>query len=206
MPDRYDVILADPPWVYDDKAHSGERGVQYKYDVMTPGQIKGLPVDTISKPDSVLFLWTTMPQLLVAVDVMKAWGFTYKTVAFVWVKRTKHGKLAWGMGNWTRANPEMVLLGVRGKPKRVSRSVLSVVEAERREHSRKPDEVRQQIVRLMGPEVDYVELFARPPVPEGWDVWGNEVECSFEFPTAASRLAVLKNAGSPQGSGNVPEV
>jgi len=173
---------------------------------MTPEQIRSLPVDTISKPDCVLFLWATMPQLPVALAVMKSWGFTYKTVAFVWVKKTKNDKLHWGMGNWTRANPEMVLLGVKGKPKRVSRSVHSVVEAKVGAHSRKPEEVRQQIVRLMGPEASYVELFARPPVPEGWDVWGNEVECSFEFPTAASRLAVLKNAGSPQGSGNVPEV
>ena len=145
-----------------------------------------------------------MPQLPVALAVMKAWGFTFKTVAFTWVKRTKHGKLAWGMGSWSRANPEMVLLGVRGKPRRVDKGVHSVVEAEVREHSRKPDEVRHRIERLMG-DGRRVELFAREKA-EGWDVWGNEVEDSFEFPTAASRLARLADARGPRSPGDVPEV
>jgi len=179
---QYKVIYADPPWPYDDKAAAGKRGVGFKYDVMTERGIKGLPVETIAAPDCVLFLWATPPRLPLALMAMRTWGFEFKTIAFTWVKRTKNDKLHWGMGNWTRANPENVLLGIRGNPKRVEKGVHSVVEAKVREHSRKPDEVRDRIVRLMG-DVPRVELFARERV-EGWSAWGNEVECDFEFPGA----------------------
>lgn len=183
---QYRIILADPPWPYADKCHAGERGAVYKYDVMTERGIKGLPVDLIAADDCALFLWATPPRLPLALETMRAWGFEYKTIAFTWVKRTKHGRWAWGMGNWTRANPEHVLLGVRGRPQRVDRGVHSIVEAQVREHSRKPDEVRAQIVRLLG-DVSRVELFARERVP-GWDAWGNEVESNFDFPSGASML------------------
>jgi len=187
MMKKYSIIYADPPWQYRDKALSGERGVEFKYKTMTPEQIRRLPVGTICADDCVLFLWATMPQLPIALKVMKSWGFTYKTVAFTWVKRTKKNwKLAWGMGNWTRANPEIVLLGTRGKPKRVGKGVHSVVESAVRKHSQKPDEVRDRIVELMG-DVPRVELFARERV-ESWDSWGNEVECDFEFPTGKERI------------------
>jgi N6-adenosine-specific RNA methylase IME4 len=170
----YQIVYADPPWSYDDKASAGKRGSSYKYPTMTIAQLESMPVASIVTPDATLFLWVTMPLVQEGLQVMKAWGFEYKTCAFTWVKRTtKSGKLFWGMGNWTRSNPEMCLLGVRGKPKRVSAGVHSVVESVIEEHSKKPDEVRSRIVGLMG-DVPRIELFARARV-EGWDAWGNEL-------------------------------
>lgn len=200
---KYKVIYADPPWTYDDKCHSGERGVGYKYDTMTLSDIRGLNVSKYSDDDCVLFLWSTMPMIPEALKVMNAWGFKYKTVAFVWIKTPRgkepsiqfsrneifewfnlkksiiirildYIKWHWGMGNWTRSNSEVVLLGIRGKPKRVSKGIHSVVLSQVREHSRKPDEVRNRIVELMG-NVLRLEMFARPPVAEGWHVWGKDV-------------------------------
>lgn len=210
MGKRYKVIYADPPWQYDDKANAGERGADYKYDTMTLKDIYSLNVGDFADDNSVLFLWTTMPFLPSAISLMSAWGFKYKTVAFVWVK-TPRGKpptmkfdrnlvsswyhqkkavlyeyidsmkLHWGMGSWTRANAELVLLGVRGKPHRVSKGVHSVVITNHRGiHSRKPGEVRRRIEALMG-DVPMLEMFARPPVDDGWDVWGNQVDSSVDI-------------------------
>ena len=190
MQKKYSVILADPPWSYNDKAKAGERGVEFQYETMTPKQIRLLPVEEICEDDCVLFLWATMPQLDLALQVMKNWGFTYRTVAFTWIKRTKNDKLHWGMGNWTRANPEVVLLGVKGNPKRVDKGVHSVVEAKVRQHSQKPDEVRERIVKLMG-DLYRVELFARERV-EGWDAWGHGVDDNdFEFRSGRDIAQVL---------------
>ena len=158
---RYKVILADPPWTYTDKCRSGKRGVEYKYSCLTLPELKRLNVQNISDDDCALFMWSTAPQLPTAMELMKAWGFQYKTVAFTWIKHyPKSGNLCWGMGNYTRANPEYVLLGVKGKPNRVSASVHSVVPAPRGEHSAKPHEVNKRIVQLLG-DVPRAELFAR---------------------------------------------
>lgn len=109
-----------------------------------------------------------------ALDVIEAWGFTYKTVAFNWVKQNKNGAgLFMGLGNWTRSNSEICLLAVRGKPKRVSASVHSVILSPLQQHSQKPGEARDRIVELMG-DLPRIELFARETAP-GWDSWGNEV-------------------------------
>jgi N6-adenosine-specific RNA methylase IME4 len=105
------------PWSYRDKCHAGQRGVIYKYQTMTIEEIKALPVWSIAAPDCCLFLWVTFPQLQEGLDTIKAWGFTYKTVAFNWVKKNKSGEgWFWGMGNWTRSNPEVCLLAIKGKP------------------------------------------------------------------------------------------
>jgi N6-adenosine-specific RNA methylase IME4 len=115
-----------------------------------------------------------MPMLPSAFKVIEAWGFTYKTVGFTWVKRNRYkDSWFWGMGNWTRANAEVCLLAIRGKPKRVSASVHSVVDSAIRSHSQKPYEVREKIVELMG-DLPRIELFARD-VGLGWDAWGLEV-------------------------------
>lgn len=118
-------------------------------------------------------------ELPLALDVIKSWGFIYKTVAFNWVKVTVNNKYCFGGGNWTRSNPELCLLATRGKPKRVSASVRELVVAQRREHSRKPDEIRDAIVELCG-DLPRCELFCRYPA-EGWDVWGNEVESTVDL-------------------------
>lgn len=108
-----------------------------------------------------------------ALDVIEAWGFTYKTVAFNWVKQNKNGAgLFMGLGNWTRSNSEICLLAVKGKPKRVSAAVHSVLLTPIQHHSKKPDEARSRIVDLMG-DLPRIELFAREAAP-GWDSWGNE--------------------------------
>ena len=116
----------------------------------------------------------------IATRVMEAWGFTFKTVAFVWVKQNrKSDPLFWGMGYWTRANAELCLLATRGHPKRAAKDVHQVIISHVEKHSRKPDEVRKRIERLMGDQ-PRIELFAREKSP-GWDVWGNEVDSDIEL-------------------------
>lgn len=176
FPDKkYSIIYADPPWGYQNR---GTRAAANKhYDVMTVEDIKRMGVGAaggIANDDCALFMWATFPMLKEALDVIEAWGFTYKTVAFNWVKQNKNGAgLFMGLGNWTRSNSEICLLAVKGKPKRVSASVHSVILSPLQQHSRKPDEVRDRIVELMG-DLPRIELFARETAP-GWDSWGNEV-------------------------------
>jgi len=182
---RYRVIYADPPWTYRDQAHAGRRGVIYKYPLLTDADVERLPVERIAADDAALFLWVTWPKLPEVLPVIEAWGFRYRTVAFVWVKRTSTGKLTWGMGSWTRANTEPCLLATRGRPQRLDAGVHQVVEAPVQAHSRKPPEVRERIVRLLG-DVPRIELFARE-APAGWDAWGNEAQVARAVSTAPER-------------------
>ena len=169
---KYSIIYADSPWSY---RRGGKRNVERHYQTMTPEEICALPVEHIAAEDCALFLWATFPNLELAVKTIEQWGFTYKTAAFVWVKTNKRQEtLFWGMGNYTRANAEVCLLGIKGNPKKISRSVHSVIMAKIGRHSEKPAEARKRIVELFG-DVPRIELFARERV-EGWDVWGNEVE------------------------------
>jgi len=175
LPDKkYEIIYADPPWKYKDTASSGKRGASFKYDVQDHEWICSLPVKNITANDCVLFMWVTMPQLPNVFEVIKAWGFEYKTCGFTWVKKNKI-KDSWfmGMGNWTRSNSELCLLSVKGKPKRMDASVLSVVDTPIEKHSKKPNVVKDRIVQLCG-DLPRIELFARQKT-KGWDVWGNEV-------------------------------
>ena len=135
------------------------------------------PVAEIADRDCALFLWATFPQLPEALRLIKAWGFAYKTVAFVWLKQNPKA-LTWfyGLGFWTRSNAEICLLATKGHPKRQSAGIHQLVISPVERHSKKPDEVREKIVELMG-DVPRIELFARQQTP-GWDVWGNEVENS----------------------------
>ena len=171
---KYNIIYADPAWSYQDKAAAGNRGASFKYETQSQEWICNLPVNKIAADDCVLFLWVTMPKLNEVMEVIDSWGFTYKTAAFTWVKRNKI-KPTWfmGMGGWTRANPEICLLATKGKPKRISASVLSVIDEPIERHSKKPDCVRDKIVELCG-DLPRIELFARQTA-EGWDSWGNEV-------------------------------
>jgi N6-adenosine-specific RNA methylase IME4 len=174
---KYNVILADPPWSYNDKGSLKHPGASHKYECMSLEDIQSLPIkDTIPADDCVLFMWTTMPFLPDAIETVKKWGFTFKTVGFVWVKRNKKKKDGWfyGMGNWTRANAELVIIATRGNPKRVSAAVHSVIEAPVRGHSQKPDEIYERIERLCG-DVPRIELFARQR-REGWDSVGLAID------------------------------
>ena len=175
FPDKkYQIIYADPPWTYKDKASAGKRGASYKYPVQDQKWICNLPVPDIADNNCILFLWTTMPQLPNVFEVINSWGFKYKTCGFTWVKKNKI-KDSWfmGMGNWTRSNAELCLLSVKGKPKRVNASVLSVVDTPIEKHSKKPDIIKDSIVKLCG-NLPRIELFARQKT-KGWDVWGNEI-------------------------------
>ena len=141
---------------------------------MSIDELCALPVAELAANDCVLFLWATFPQLSEALQLIKAWGFRYKTVAFVWLKRNrKSPSWFYGLGYWTRGNAEICLLATKGKPKRNSAGVHQFIISPIEQHSKKPDEARQKILALMG-DLPRVELFARQKTP-GWDVWGNEV-------------------------------
>ena len=173
---KYGVIYADPPWHYKVYSKKGMgRSAESHYPTMKLEDIKARPVADLANRDCALFLWVTLPCLLEGIEVLKAWGFEYKTTAFVWVKQNrKADSLFWGMGYWTRSNAEICLLGTKGRPKRKDAGIHQVVISHVEEHSRKPQEVHDRIIRLMG-DVPRIELFARRKT-EGFDVWGNEVE------------------------------
>ncbi|MPL90683.1 hypothetical protein SDC9_36738 [bioreactor metagenome] len=175
---KYNIIYADPPWEYRTYSKKGKgRSAESHYPTMSIEQIKALPVSELAAPDCALFMWITFPCLYEALEVIEAWGFSYKTVAFVWVKQNrKADSLFWGMGYWTRANAELCIMATKGHPKRESSSVHQIIMSHVEEHSKKPDEARSRIVQLVG-DLPRIELFARQS-PEGWDVWGNEVDCS----------------------------
>jgi N6-adenosine-specific RNA methylase IME4 len=137
--------------------------------------IAAIPIHKITDNDCILFMWMIWNRLPDALYVMDKWGFKYIGSAFTWVKRSKGGeKWHFGMGNYTRQNSETCIFGIKGKPRRISASVRSVMDCPVMEHSKKPNEVRARIVQLMG-DLPRIELFARQKT-EGWDVWGNEVE------------------------------
>lgn len=121
------------------------------------------------------FSWVTYPMLKEGLKVIEAWGFKYKTIGFQWVKQNRKGVgYFFGLGRWTRGNTEPCLIGVKGKPHRVNSGVSQLIFAPIRDHSRKPDIVRDKILELMGPDNTRIELFARTNVA-GWDAWGDEV-------------------------------
>lgn len=171
---KFGVVYADPPWSF--KVYSGkgkQRSADRYYDTMSIDDIKVLPVEQLAADDAALFLWAVSPDLPAALQVMEAWGFTYKTVGFAWVKQTQDEiGLHWGMGYWTRANLELCLFGTRGSPKRLAKDVHQIIMSPAGAHSRKPEEVNARIERLLaGP---YLEMFARRPM-KGWTVWGNQI-------------------------------
>jgi N6-adenosine-specific RNA methylase IME4 len=180
---HYKVIYADPPWTFSTYSNKGKgRSPEAYYDCMALADIKALPVAEWAADDCVLLLWATDPLLEKAFEVIRAWGFTYKTIGFYWVKlRTPvpsytDASFFTGLGFWTRANPELCLLATRGKPRRRSANVRKLIVSPRREHSRKPDEVYDRIGSLCdGP---YLEMFARfsrtDTSRSGWDLWGSE--------------------------------
>jgi N6-adenosine-specific RNA methylase IME4 len=186
---KFGVIYADPPWQFTVYSGKGKaRSAERKYiadpltgkSTMTIEELMDLPVPTLAADDCALFMWAVMPELPGAIELMKAWGFTYKTVAFTWVKTSENATrigldgdgLHWGMGYWTRANTEVVLFGTRGAPKRLAKDVHQVIISPVGEHSRKPEQTHARVERLLsGP---YIELFARRPM-KGWTVWGNDI-------------------------------
>ncbi|MFA5117092.1 MAG: MT-A70 family methyltransferase [Candidatus Omnitrophota bacterium] len=175
---KYQIIYADPPWSYADKGCQGTMANHYKG--MDIKDICSLPVGRIADDNCVLFLWTTYPMLKESLRVIDAWEFNYKSIAFQWIKLNPKSKTPfYGLGRWTRGNTEPCLLATKGKPKRISASVFQLIQESRERHSKKPDIVRNNILKLMG-DLPRIELFARQKT-EGWDVWGNEVESDIDL-------------------------
>jgi N6-adenosine-specific RNA methylase IME4 len=172
---KYQIIYADPPWQFNFRNRKGlsNQAKANLYDTMSDEDIKSLPINSLASENCALFLWVMNSKLNLGLECMSKWGFDYKTIAFTWVKWAKN-TYHFGGGNWTRSNPEICLLGVKGKMKRQSASVRNLLVSPVREHSRKPDEVRDSIVQLMG-DLPRVELFARQTVP-GWGAWGNQTD------------------------------
>ena len=143
---------------------------------MSVDELCALPVESLAAKDCLLFLWAMFPMLPEALRLIKAWGFSFKTVAFVWLKQNRKSPTwFYGLGRWTRGNAEICLLAKCGNPKRHSASVHQFIISPIEQHSKKPDVTRDKIVELAG-DLPRVELFTRQKIP-GWDVWGNEVEC-----------------------------
>ena len=173
---KYSIVYADPPWQFSTWSSKAQKCVEAKYPTMTIQEIMELPVEQITADNAVLFLWATFPNLPLALKTIEAWGFTYKTCAFAWVKQyRKSQSLFWGMGYYTRSNAEVCLLATKGKPlPRLSHKVHSVIVSPVEEHSKKPEEARARITQLFG-DAPRIELFARQQA-EGWDCWGNETD------------------------------
>ena len=186
---KYNIIYADPPWSFSSKElqkYGGERftSIEKHYKTQSKDWIKKLPVSTIAEDDCALFMWTTDAHMKEAIETIEAWGFKYVTVAFVWEKLTTKGNTVCNLGAWTMKNYELCLFATRGamlKHKKVN-NIMQKVAAERTKHSKKPHKVRENIELLFG-NLPRIELFARNK-SEGWDVWGNEVECTAELGSA----------------------
>lgn len=185
----YQIVYADPPWNFKNDIDkitknysSGPNGrakginILSYYNTMSIEDIKELPIKDIVHKDAACFMWTTDTHLPYALEIMKAWGFTYKTIGFVWVKKSTHGKQIKMLAPWTNKGAEICLFGTRGAMTKYlgANNVCQVHEEIRREHSRKPDIIRDEIVRMF-PDCRRIELFARTAMP-GWDAWGNEVD------------------------------
>ena len=172
MNKKYKIIYADPPWKYNDEGCQGT--ATNHYQTMRNKDICNLPIKELADKDCVLFIWGTYPKLPEVLEVIKAWGFEYKSIGFQWIKLNKSGiGKFYGLGRWTRGNTEPCFIAVKGKPKRVSASVFQIIKSKLNGHSRKPNIVRNKIIELIG-DLPRIELFAREKV-EGWDAWGNEV-------------------------------
>lgn len=175
---KYGIIYADPPWKYAQKRLSG--AAEHHYPTMSIEELCALPVAGLAAEDSALFLWATFPQLPEALRLIKAWGFSFKTAAFVWLKLNKKS-YTWfyGLGFWTRGNAELCLFATRGHPKRKSAGIHQFIISPIEQHSKKPDITREKIIALMG-DIPRIELFARQETA-GWDTWGNETKNSIEL-------------------------
>lgn len=178
---KYQVVLADPPWSYYGDPNKDQAAGKH-YSLMATADIAALPVRGLTEKRAACFMWATGPRLPEAIDVMQAWGFHYRGIAYVWVKTSTVGRIISGQGvrpTFVKPTTELVLVGSTCKTGRplplLTEGQGQVVLAPRpgNRHSAKPLEIRQRIVELLG-DVPRIELFARDRV-EGWDAWGNEV-------------------------------
>lgn len=191
LPERkYDIIYADPPWDYggkmqfDKSSKSADKidlnksifisAANFKYPTVKIKDLKKMPVYEIAKDDCLLFMWVTNPHLAQGIELGKAWGFEYKTIAFVW------DKMVHNPGQYTMSYCELCLVFKRGRiPRpRGARNVKQLVRVPRTKHSEKPLAVLEGIEKMF-PTQQKIELFARDK-PDGWDVWGLDVREEYE--------------------------
>jgi len=171
LPDKkYSIIYADPPWQY---KRNGGKSAESKYDVMSIEDIKNLPVNNISKDNSHLYLWVTNPFISEGLEVCRNWGFKYKTL-LTWVKTYKDGSPIMGMGYYFRGATEHIIFGVKGKKLCNNKSTKNIIFNRQRQHSRKPDSVKDMIINCSG-DLPKIELFAREESKD-WDCWGNDTK------------------------------
>ena len=179
FPDRqFEAVLFDPPWQYNlrksDKTHRN----RIPYPSMSLNEIKNLPIPTLAKPDSYIFMWVTKDYLPDSFWLFSHWGVEFKQV-ITWVKTTKDGcKIRFTTGHWLRNACEYCLIGIKGKPKALTtRGVADLPNAFHHpimDHSQKPPFIHELIERFI-PEGERLELFAREK-RDGWQQWGGELE------------------------------
>lgn len=171
----FGCILADPPWAF--RTFGGEtmtphRSAADHYQTVTTADLGLLPVAASAAKDCALFMWVVDSHLAEALTLASAWGFEFKTCAFVWVKSKRGGWAVPGFGYWTRKQTEQCWLFTRGSPKRLGKGVEQIIHCPRGAHSAKPDLQYERIEALVGGP--RLELFARSERP-GWTAWGDEV-------------------------------
>ncbi len=186
---KYQIIYADPPWQYGSKELYGDKinghsdgkrkrfaKLERIYKTMKLQDIKDLPINKIASKDSACFMWVTDSHLKQGIEVMESWGFKYKTVAFVWLKKYNTGTRVYNFAPWTLKSTELCLLGTKGRMSKYKtcNNIKALVEADRTTHSKKPQEIRDRISELFANSLR-IEIFAREKT-KGWDVWGNEVK------------------------------
>ena len=178
---KYQIVYADPPWKFTSKKFQ-DGGRNYDklernhYPTMSAKEIARLPIKHIIAEDAACFLWVVDSHLKQGIYILERWGFTYKTIAFNWIKTTKNKKKWYNFSPWTLKSWELVILGTKGKMGKYKQmnNIKGLVEAERIQHSQKPEEVRDRINELFG-GLNKIELFARRTTP-GWDSWGNQLD------------------------------
>ena len=178
-PTKYKTILADPPWDIQQKGKS--RGAIKHYNLMTLYRIKAMPIADLVEENSHCWLWVTNATLEAGFDVLRAWGFTPRSI-YTWVKPRL------GLGVYLRNCTEHLLLGTRGKAPIQFKGQMNWGFMPLQDHSHKPEEVYDIIERCS--EGNYLELFARRP-RHGWDIWGNEVASDVkirDFPVPAYKV------------------
>lgn len=186
--EKYDIIYADPPWDYGGKMQYDKTSIKsenigftkdifissadFKYPTLKLKDLKKLDVNSISADDCLLFMWTTGPQLAIAIELGTSWGFEYKTMAFVW------DKMIHNPGRYTLSQTEFCLVFKKGKipSPRGARNIRQLLSIKRGKHSEKPEEVIDRITKMF-PTQKKIELFARKNY-NGWDNWGLEIPTS----------------------------
>lgn len=180
---KYDIIYADPPWSYYNDMSVDVNCTTVKgmrrppYPVLSSKDIMDIPVKDIASDNCILFIWSTDYHLQKCMKVIEAWGFTYKTIGFVWAKKNKKGNQCSMMGAYTKKSGcEICLIATKGKDAHKlvkNHKVNSFIEYPRQEHSKKPDIIRDSIAELVGNKLSFIELFARETY-DNWDCWGND--------------------------------